>query len=120
RRPGLVTLVSDLLMERDEVLNAVRLLRVQGHDVSVLHLLDPTVVELDRGGEALDVDPESQLSVPAAPADVRDAYRATVQLAITEWRAQLGAAGAAYQAVTTDSPFGVPLRQLFAARQRLP
>ena len=120
RRPGLVTLVSDLLMEPEQVLQAVRLLRVQGHDVSVLHLLDPTELELDRGGEALYVDPESRLSVPAAPADVRDAYRATVQAAIAEWRAQLGSAGAAYQAVATDTPFGVPLRKLFAARQRLP
>lgn len=120
RRPGLVTLVSDLLIDSEPILAAVRILRAQGHDVTVLHVLDPLELELDRGGEALYVDPESELSVPASPADVREAYRATVQAAIGEWRAQLGAVGAAYETVTTDAPFGVPLRRVFSARQRLP
>ena len=120
RRPGLVTLVSDLLMDAEPILQAVRMLRVQGHDVTILHVLDPMELELDHGAEALYVDPESELAVPASPTDVREAYRATVQAAIAEWRASLGAVGAAYETVTTDSPFGVPLRRVFSARQRLP
>lgn len=120
RRPGLVTLVSDLLMDPEPILRAVRLLRAQGHDVTVLHVLDPMELDLTKGGEALYVDPESELAVPAAPADVRDAYRQTVQATIAEWRAQLGAVGAAYEPVATDVPFGIPLRRVFAARQRLP
>ena len=39
--------------------------------------------------------------------------------AIDEWRARLSAAGAFYEAIQTDQPFGVPLRRAFAARQRL-
>ncbi|HLV25430.1 MAG TPA: DUF58 domain-containing protein [Gemmatimonadales bacterium] len=120
RRPGLVTLVSDLLFDMEPMLQAVRMLRVQGHDVTVLHVLDPMELELGQGAEALYVDPESDLAVPASPSDVRDAYRATVQAAIAEWRGSLGAVGAAYETVTTDSPFGVPLRRVFSARQRLP
>jgi hypothetical protein len=120
RRPGMVVLVSDLLMDVPDVERAVRSLRALGHDVIVLHLMDPAERSLTMAGEAVFVDPESALEVPATIAEVRDAYRDTVDAAIGEWRAALAAAGASYEIVTTDSPFGVPLRRAFAARQRLP
>jgi hypothetical protein len=66
------------------------------------------------------VDPESRLEVPAAIADVRAAYTATVNAAISEWKARLTSAGATYELVETDVPFGIPLRRAFAARQELP
>jgi hypothetical protein len=71
-------------------------------------------------GESLFVDPEGGDSLAATPADVRDAYQATVQEAIAEWRARFAASGAFYEAILTDQPFGVPLRRAFAARQRQP
>lgn len=120
RRPGLVVLVSDLLLEADALLRSVRALRAAGHAVTVLHLMDPAERELPAAGTVRFRDPESGHEVPAAAADVRDAYRATVAAAIAEWRAALAAAGATYEPVDTDSPFGVPLRRAFAARQRLP
>ena len=70
--------------------------------------------------EALFVDPESGLELPATVAEVRDAYRATVDDALREWRESFTSLGASYEVVTTDAPFGVPLRRAFAARQRLP
>ena len=56
----------------------------------------------------------------ATVADVRSAYRETVEEAIGEWRESLQSTGAGYEVFTTDVPFGVPLRKAFAARQRLP
>ncbi|MGH7669675.1 MAG: DUF58 domain-containing protein [Gemmatimonadaceae bacterium] len=120
RRRGMVVLVSDLLMDVDDTVRALRGLRAAGHDVTVLHVLDPDERELPVQGELLFVDPESELAVPATVADVRAAYRATVDEVIAEWRARLGAAGVGYEVVMTDQPFGVPLRRAFAARQRLP
>jgi uncharacterized protein (DUF58 family) len=119
RRPGMVVLVSDLLMEMDDVERAIRLLRAAGHDVTVLHLMDPAERDLALAGEAVFFDPESNLEVPATIGDVRGAYRATVDAAIAEWSAMLGAAGAGYELIPTDAPFGVPLRSAFSARQRL-
>jgi hypothetical protein len=58
--------------------------------------------------------------VTATVADVRAAYRATVQESIAEWRKALAAVGAAYEVVMTHEPFGIPLRRAFAIRQRLP
>jgi uncharacterized protein (DUF58 family) len=123
-RRGMVVLVSDLLMDPGDVVRNVRSLRHAGHHVVVLHILDPSERELPAavGGanEALFVDPESGLELPATVAEVRDAYRATVDDALREWRESFTSLGASYEVVTTDAPFGVPLRRAFAARQRLP
>jgi hypothetical protein len=119
-RRGLIVLISDLLMDLPEVEAAMRALRAAGHDVTVLHVMDPAERELPSSGEALFVDPESDLTVPASIADVRAAYQNTVEEVIGEWRAMFGALGIGYEVVSTDAPFGVPLRRAFAARQQLP
>ncbi len=119
-RRGLIVLVSDLLMDIEEVQTAMRGLRALGHDVTVLHIMDPAERELLGGGEAVFVDPETELSVPASIADVRAAYKNTVEEVIGEWRSMFGGLGIGYELVSTDAPFGVPLRQAFAARQMLP
>ena len=118
RRPGMVVLVSDLLVDVPPVEAAVRALRAAGHDVTVLHLMDPGERDLVSAGEALFVDPESGLETPAAVADVRAAYRATVETALAEWRGTLAAAGTGYATVMTDQPFGLPVRVAFGARER--
>jgi len=119
-RRGLIVLISDLLMEPAEIERAIRGLRAAGHHVTVLHVMDPAERELPAGGEVLFVDPESEVEVPARIAEVRAAYRATVEHVVAEWRRIFGAAGAGYDVVDTSEPFGVPLRRAFAARQQLP
>lgn len=121
KRRGMVILISDLLLDPAEAEDAVRVLRAQGHDVIVLHLLDPAERSFDLpSGEALFVDPEGGDSLAATPSEVREAYVATVAEALEEWRARFAASGAIYQEVFTSEPFGVPLRKAFARRQRQP
>lgn len=119
-RRGMIVLISDLLMEMAEVEKALKGLRAMGHDVTVLHIMDPAELGLGGSGEALFVDPESNLRVPASLTDVRTAYRATVNEVIGEWRNMLAASGVGYEVVMTDQSFGLPLRRAFAARQHLP
>jgi uncharacterized protein (DUF58 family) len=118
-RRGMLVLVSDLLLEPEPVLDVLRGMRHAGHQVTVLHVMDPAERELPHSADAIFVDPESGEEIAATIADVRAAYRATVVEAIEEWRRALTAVGAAYEVVMTDSPFGVPLRRAFALRQRL-
>jgi len=121
KRRGMVILVSDLLVEPDAVDEAIRGLRAQGHDVIVLHTIDPGEKDLSLAvGESLFVDTESGASLAATPSEVREAYAATVVEAMDEWRARCAAAGAFYEPVLTDQPFGVPVRRAFAKRQRSP
>src|SRR5256714_6219738 len=119
-RRGMIVLLSDLWMDIPEVERAIRGLRSAGHDITVLHLMDPAERDLPTGGEAVFVDPESSLEIAASVADVRAAYRETVDEVIDEWRTMLSSIGAGYELIFTDSPFGVPLRRAFAARQGLP
>jgi len=119
-RRGMIVLISDLLMEPADIEQSIRGLRAAGHDVTVLHIMDPAERELPSAGEALFVDPESQSEVPARVAEVKAAYRQTVDHVIAEWRRIFGGAGAGYDVISTDAPFGVPLRRAFAARQQLP
>ncbi len=119
-RRGMIVLISDLLMDQREIERAMRALRAMGHDVTVLHIMDPAERWLGGTGEALFVDPETDLEVPASISDVRSAYRSTVEEVIDEWRSMLTSFGVSYELITTDHPFGVPLRRAFAARQRLP
>jgi uncharacterized protein (DUF58 family) len=120
RRPGILIVISDLLVDIDAMERALRVARAAGHQVTVLHIMDPSERELDTPGEAVFVDPESDVEVAANVADVRTAYSATVEAAIEEWRSRLSALGAGYEVIMTDAPFGVPLRRAFATRQRLP
>ncbi|MEP6990979.1 MAG: DUF58 domain-containing protein [bacterium] len=119
-RRGMVLLVSDLLVDMEGVITALRGLRAAGHDVVVFHVMDPAERDFGLVGEAQYVDPESELAVPAAAEDVRAAYRDTVEEVVGEWRDALAAMGAAYELVLTNAPYTVPLRKAFDARQRRP
>ncbi|HEX5436809.1 MAG TPA: DUF58 domain-containing protein [Gemmatimonadaceae bacterium] len=119
-RRGIVVLISDLLMDPPAVVQHVRALRHAGHQVVVLHLFDPAERELPITADTVFVDPESNIEVPATVQEVRSAYRATVNAAIAEWRQSFAAIGASYETISTDAPFGVPLRRAFASRQRVP
>jgi uncharacterized protein (DUF58 family) len=117
-RRGMVILISDLLVDIEAVIPALRGLRAAGHDVTVLHIMDPAERDFTLAGEARYTDPETQLDVPAAASDVRTAYRATVDRVIAEWKDRLGALGAGYELILTDQPYSIPLRLAFGARER--
>ncbi len=111
RRRGLVIFVSDLLCDRDLVLKALRFLRHRGHQVVVLHVMDPAEVALSGPAEARYEDPESGASITVRPQDWAHLYRRTVERAVLEWRLACRRHAIAYERITTDVPFGTALRQ---------
>lgn len=111
-RRGLVVLVSDLLLDRELVLTALRYLRHRGHQVVVFHLLDPAERELGGPPEVRFKDPESSASLVVRPRELARAYRDTVRREIGAWRTACRRHGIAYHDVTTDQPFGLALRRL--------
>jgi uncharacterized protein (DUF58 family) len=118
RRRGLVVFVSDLLLERTIALKALRFLRHRGHQVLVLHIMDPAEVSLGGPTEARFEDPESHATVVLRPRDWAGAYRETVRGVVTEWRLSCRRHGIAYHQVTTDTPFGVVLREALTSPSR--
>jgi uncharacterized protein (DUF58 family) len=110
RRRGLVVFVSDLLLDRDLTLKALRFLRHRGHQVLVLHLMDPAELELAGPAEARFEDPETREGIVIRPREWADAYRATVTGVVSAWRRECRRRGIGYARLTTDTPFGLALR----------
>ena len=119
RRRGLVVFVSDLLFDPPLALTALKFLCHRGHQVLVIHLMDPEEVELRGPSEARYEDPESRQSVVLRPADWADAYARTVRGVVTEWRMACRRSGIAYERITTDTPFGLALRQALVRSTRI-
>lgn len=118
RRRGLVVFVSDLLLDRDLALKALRFLRHRGHQVLVLHLMDPAEIALGGPAEARFEDPETHAAVVLRPRDWARAYRETVQAVVHDWRLACRRHDIGYHRVTTDTPYGVVLREALAASSR--
>jgi len=119
RRRGLVILVSDLLVEPDGTRRALHYLRHRGHEVIVLHLMDPGEKELPPAGDAVYFDPETGEELRTSSAALRTEYAVAVQAAIDEWRSDCRGMGADYQLLMTDTPLGVGLGHLLQKRARL-
>jgi uncharacterized protein (DUF58 family) len=118
RRRGLVVFVSDLLLDRALALKALRFLRHRGHQVLVLHIMDPGEVTLGGPAEARFEDPETRAAVVLRPRDWAGAYRDTVRSVVGEWRLACRRHGIKYHRVTTNTPFGMVLREALAPASR--
>jgi hypothetical protein len=119
RRRGLVILLSDLLVDPDTTRLALRYLRHRGHEVLVLHLLDPGERELPGVGDARFVDPETGEELPVSVADLRSEYRQPLERALADWRQALDPAGISYELIETDQPMAAALRAFLRKRERL-
>ncbi len=116
RRPGLVIAITDLLVDPATVAPGLRALRAAGHDVLVMHIMDPGERVLDVSTDARFVDSETGAEVAASAREIRAAYNAAVERAIDAWRTLFVEQGARYALCDTIEPFGLPLHRAFAAR----
>lgn len=116
RRRGMVIFISDLLLERELALRALKFLRHRGHEVLVLHVMDPAELELGGPAEARFEDPETGQGVTLRPRDWAEAYRETVTGVVSAWRRACRTSGIHYHQLTTDTPFGLALRRVVARR----
>jgi uncharacterized protein (DUF58 family) len=110
RRRGLVVFVSDLLLDRELAMRALRFLRHRGHQVLVIHVMDPAEVTLRGPAEARFEDPETHDSVTLRPRDWAAAYAETVEGVVSAWQRACRRNGIHYQRVITTMPFGQALR----------
>jgi uncharacterized protein (DUF58 family) len=120
-RPGMVILISDLLMDPVEVADTLKGLAAAGHHLTVLQIMDPAERDLEVNAiEAEFEDTETTQKMMATVADVKQAYRTAVAETVEEWKGHLSGAAASHELAMTDQPFGMPLRRAFLNRQILP
>ncbi len=118
-KPGLVILISDLLVDPEETSRTLRHLRHRGNEVMVFHVIDPGEMELPAAGEARFLDPETGEEVRVNAAHLREAYREAVDEAMADWIRTLKPHGIDYAALSTDQPFTTALRHFFSKRAKL-
>ena len=116
RRPGLVIIISDLLVDPETVTPGMRAMRAAGHDVLAMHIMDPGERILDASTDARFVDSETGVEVAASAREIRAAYNAAVETAIAAWRTAFVEQGGRYALCDTSEPFALPLHRAFAAR----
>jgi hypothetical protein len=114
RRRGLVVFISDLLLDRELALRALKFLRHRGHQVMVLHVMDPGELELGGPAEARFEDPETREGVTLRPKDWAAAYRDTVAGVVAAWHRACRSSDIQYHHLTTTTPFGIALRRVLS------
>jgi len=86
RRRGIVVLISDLFDEDEAaVFSALNTLRYWGHEVILLHVLDPWEAELPERGDYEFLDLETGEKIQAHVEWLRESY----QRLVSDWRSQL-------------------------------
>lgn len=117
-RRGLVWMMSDLLDDPEAVFRALAHFRRRGHDVVLVHVLDPAELELPFDGVSEFIDMETGERLEADAALVRRSYREAIGAAMDGFRQRCGALCADYRIATTDRPPADFLRELLSERTR--
>lgn len=115
---GVIVLLSDLLTERDAVMQALQHIRYRGHDLIVMHILDAAEVTLPLEGALKLSDPESDRSIEVDGDGVRGAYLRAVAAWRDELRTRIAALRGDYVPLDTSVPFDKALVEFLVQRSR--
>ena len=116
-RRGVIVLVSDLLDEPESVLRALGYFRHRGHDVLVLHVMDPGELRFDFRGPTLFQDIESGERMLSDGGEVRGEYLAALRGFLVELRDGCRHRSIDYALMDTSQPFDQALTAYLAHRQ---
>jgi uncharacterized protein (DUF58 family) len=117
RQHSLVMIFSDLLVEPEPVLQALRRLRHGGHDVILFHILDEAEVTFPFHGMMEFEDPESEETVQLDAAGYREDYLAEVTAFREHFRRNCYQVGIDYVALDTSMQFDKALLEYLLNRR---
>ena len=112
RPKSLVVIISDLLEETQSLNRGIRHLHHDGHNIMILHVLDPGERRLSFGGVADLRDMETGSRMPVEVDEIRDAYRSAVDSYLNEIRLACAECLVDYHLVDTSRPVEEELAQL--------
>ena len=107
------------VVEPDETLRAIRVLRSQRHDVIVFHIQDAAELEFPFQGATQFRDLETGEELEIDPTAVRDGYLKQVQQASEFYRKGLAETGIDYHLVNTRQPYDQALTACLNRRSRV-
>lgn len=117
RHKSLMMLMSDLLMDADEVLDTIRMLRYSGHDVILFHVLDEAEVTFPFSGSVNLIEPESSSEQIVDAAGIRADYLTALQELRDRYKRECFALGVDYVPLDTSMPFDKALTEYLYQRQ---
>jgi uncharacterized protein (DUF58 family) len=116
KRRGLVILLSDLLDEPTEVMQGLRHLRYQKHEVLVFHVLDDDEIAFPFTQLTQFEDPEDQMRVIADPRAIAADYQQQVQQFIKDYETMCRRQTIDYSLCNTRTPLDKGLLKYLAWR----
>ena len=115
---SMFVLFSDLLLDRDALIRALRLLRERRHEVILFHVLHPYELEFPFLAPTLFTDMEDpSRSILADPAACRQEYLARLSDLCAFYREESGEIEVGYHLLRSDSPLEEALVQYLASRE---
>jgi uncharacterized protein (DUF58 family) len=118
KRRGLVVLLSDLIDDPTETLQAIKLLAGHGHEVIVFHIQDATELEFSFDSPALFRDLETGEEMEIDPASLRATYVEQIEELCEFYRKGLAEMGIDYQKINTQQSYDQALSAYLNRRTR--
>ncbi|MEO8494184.1 MAG: DUF58 domain-containing protein [Planctomycetota bacterium] len=115
-RRGMVVVVSDLLTDPKAVLKGLKLLRRQGHDVMVFHILDDDELDFPFTGPTRFDGLESQDYLNCNPRALREGYLEAVNQFLDEIRRGCARNTVDYALIRTSDPLDAVLASYLSTR----
>ena len=119
RRRSLIALASDLLASGSETARMLRMLRAQGHDVVLFHVLHPDEIEFPFEGLTVFESLEDDRKLLASPQVIRREYLRRLDAFLDQTRSQCIDGGVEYHLVSTAQPVEQTLLDFLTSRVKL-
>src|SRR5262249_27659151 len=111
--------LSDLLTDLDKFYDGLRRLQYRGHEIIIMHVLDPDEIELPFNDLCMFRDIEGSEELLAEPWAFRNAYQEAMRQFIDDARRGCGNRGIDYLSLRADQPLADVLSHYLHARERL-
>ncbi|MCK4527644.1 DUF58 domain-containing protein [candidate division WOR-3 bacterium] len=119
KRRSLIIVLSDLLDDQEEVINAFRLIKVRKNEIIVFHILDSDELEFDFNEQALFRDMEDYTTIPVNPVNIKDLYHKRFNRFLEQYKTDFASHRIDYSVVTTTTPYYRALSSYLSKRKRL-
>ena len=117
---SLLVMISDFFCEPEPLASRLRGLGARGHDLLLLHLLDPNEERLPVAGSATLRDVETGAVMTVAGDEVAGGYRLRLAEHLRALEHATGSAGGHYRLMNTDRPLDRALVEYLRFRERHP
>ena len=118
KRRGIVVVLSDFYAQPSEVAAALGELRVRGHDVIALQILDPMERDIGLDDARVLEDLETRERLATSPVRIRSQYRALVDNHVTSLERTCGERGVDFACFETAQPLDFVLYRYLSDRIR--